>query len=54
MWNGVNNILNGYVGGDMEMVIVVPPGDPDDSTRLPEIYDPTYEYLKSIGFPEIM
>lgn len=27
------------------MVIVVPPGDPEDPTRLPEIYDPTYEYL---------
>ena len=36
------------------MVIVVPPGDPDDPTRLPEIYDPTYEYLKSIGLPEIL
>jgi hypothetical protein len=35
------------------MVIVVPPGDPEDPTRLPEIYDPTYEYLKEIGFAEI-
>lgn len=35
------------------MVIVVPPGDPEDPTRLPEIYDPTYHYLKGIGFPEI-
>lgn len=35
------------------MVIVVPPGDPEDPTRLPEIYDPTYEYLKEIGFTEI-
>jgi len=35
------------------MVIVVPPGEPTDPTRLPEIYDPTYEYLKSIGLPEL-
>lgn len=31
------------------MVIVVPEGDKDDPTRLPEFYDPTFEYLKSIG-----
>ena len=35
------------------MVIVVPQGDSGDPTRLPEFYDPTFEYLKSIGFPEI-
>lgn len=35
------------------MVIVIPPGDPEDNTRLPEFYNPTYEYLKSIGFDEI-
>jgi len=29
------------------MVIVVPLGDNDDPTRLPEFYDPTFEYLKS-------
>ncbi len=29
------------------MVIVVPPGDRDDLTRLPEFYDPTFEYLKN-------
>jgi len=32
------------------MVIVVPEGDPTDPTRKPEYYDPTYAYLKSIGF----
>ena len=32
------------------MVIVVPEGDVDDHTRLPEFYDDTFEYLKSIGF----
>lgn len=33
------------------MVIVVPPGDPMDPTRVPEYYNPTFEYLQSIGFP---
>jgi hypothetical protein len=32
------------------MVIVIPEGDSDDKTRAPEFYDPTFNYLKSIGF----
>jgi hypothetical protein len=35
------------------MVIVIPPGDTDDPTRKPEFYDPTFEYLKEIGFPTL-
>ena len=43
------------------MVICVPEGNPnktasgfwEDSTRLPQYYDGTYEYLKSIGIDEI-
>jgi DUF2075 family protein len=35
------------------MVICVPEGNSADKTRLPEFYDGTYEYLKSIGFNEI-
>ena len=35
------------------MVIVVPEGDPEDHTRLPEFYNSTYNYLKQIGFLEI-
>ncbi len=43
------------------MIICVPSGNNhkrangywEDSTRLPEFYDGTYEYLKSIGFEEI-
>ena len=43
------------------MVICVPVGNPnktasgfwEDSTRLPEYYDGTYQYLKSIGIEEI-
>jgi hypothetical protein rflaF_02403 len=43
------------------MIICVPTGNsnvtysgfPEDSTRLPEYYDGTYEYLKSLGIEEI-
>lgn len=35
------------------MVVVVPPGDAKDHTRLPEFYDPTFDYLKQIGFLEL-
>ncbi len=43
------------------MIICVPEGNPnknlsgfwEDSTRLPEYYNGTYEYLKSLGFEEI-
>jgi|SRR5579859_977251 len=32
------------------MVIVVPPGDLEDKTRNQSFYDPTFEYLKEVGF----
>jgi len=32
------------------MVIVVPRGDPEDRTRNPGSYDPTFEYLRNVGF----
>jgi hypothetical protein len=35
------------------MVIVVPPGDPADPTRNPDYYDPTFDYLREIGFDTI-
>ncbi len=35
------------------MIICVPEGNPEDHTRLPEFYDGTYEYLKSVGLEEI-
>jgi len=35
------------------MIIVVPEGDVEDPTRKPEYYDPTFEYLKSVGFEVI-
>jgi hypothetical protein len=35
------------------MVIVVPQGDSNDPTRLPEFYDETYAYLRRIGLATI-
>lgn len=34
------------------MVIVVPRGDSNDPTRLPAMYDATFEYLHALGVPE--
>lgn len=33
------------------MVIVVPEGDAGDPTRLPEFYNPTFNYLRELGIP---
>ena len=35
------------------MILCVPKGNPEDPTRLPEFYDSTYQYLKSLGIEEI-
>ena len=35
------------------MVICIPEGNPADATRLPEFYDPTYEYFKGLGLREL-
>ncbi len=35
------------------MVLVIPEGSDDDSTRSKSYYDPTYKYLKSIGLQEL-
>lgn len=35
------------------MIIYIPHGNGADSTRLPEFYDGTYQYLKQIGIQEI-
>lgn len=32
------------------MIIVIPEGNLEDHTRLPEFYDSTFEYLKNMGF----
>jgi hypothetical protein len=33
------------------LAIFVSPGNPADATRLPEFYDPTFHFLKSLGIP---
>ena len=35
------------------MVLLVPWGDPQDDTRRPEVYDSTFEYLRSLGLEVI-
>jgi len=62
-WNRINKEerkayqLNAYrvllTRARQGMVICVPEGNPKDHTRLPEFYDGTYLYLKSLGFQEI-
>lgn len=37
----------------MGKIICVPEGDKNDPTRLPEFYDSTYNYLKSLGLTEL-
>ena len=59
-WNRINKIerktyqLNAYrvllTRARQGMVICVPKGDAEDNTRLPEFYDSTFDYLKSLGF----
>jgi hypothetical protein len=59
-WNNINKIdrqiyqKNAYrvllTRARQGMVIVVPEGDKDDPTRNPDFYNPTYEFMSSIGF----
>ena len=63
-WNRINKEerkayqLNAYrvllTRARQGMIICVPEGNSEDQTRLPEFYDSTYNYLKSIGFEEII
>lgn len=62
-WNRINKEerkayqLNAYrvllTRARQGMVICVPEGNSDDYTRKPELYDGTYNYLKSVGFKEL-
>ncbi|MBO7127023.1 DUF2075 domain-containing protein [bacterium] len=62
-WNRINKEerksyqLNAYrvllTRARQGMIICVPEGNPEDSTRLPEFYDGIYDYLKSLGIKEI-
>jgi hypothetical protein len=35
------------------MVLVIPEGTDSDPTRAPDFYDPTFEYLRSLGIPTL-
>lgn len=62
-WNRINKEerkayqLNAYrvllTRARQGMIICVPEGNVHDKTRLPEFYDGTYNYLKSLGLKEI-
>ncbi|MBE7500115.1 MAG: DUF2075 domain-containing protein [Verrucomicrobiales bacterium] len=55
-WNS-RYLLNAYrvllTRARQGMAIFVPPGDPDDPTRLPEFYDATFGYLTDLGLPTL-
>ena len=52
-----NYLINAYrvllTRARQGMVIVIPEGNIEDPTRLPEFYDNTYNYLRNIGFSSI-
>lgn len=62
-WQNVNDplrqryLLNAYrvllTRARQGMVIFIPYGDPEDITRQPCFYDPTFNHLKEIGLPEL-
>ncbi len=51
------NLLNAYrvllTRARQGMAIFVPPGSASDPTRLPEFYEGTFSYLRSIGIPQV-
>ena len=63
-WNAIHKtftrqyLLNTYrvllTRARQGLIIFIPFGDENDSTRKPEMYDKTFNYLKKIGFPEII
>jgi hypothetical protein len=50
-----NYLLNAYrvllTRARQGMVVFVPPGDRSDATRMPAMYDATFEYLRDVGVP---
>ena len=62
-WHHINNkerrnyLKNAYrvllTRARQGMVIIVPPGEERDRTRSPAFYNPTFDYLKDVGFPVI-
>lgn len=62
-WQNINDalkrryLLNAYrvllTRARQGMVIFIPHGDNEDATRLPQYYDPVYEYFEGLGIPLI-
>jgi hypothetical protein len=62
-WNNVNKaerrqyLKNAYrvllTRARQGMIVVVPEGSDNDSTRKHEFFDHTFQYLRSLGIPEI-
>ena len=62
-WTAIRNadrkrfLLNAYrvllTRARQGMVIFVPPGDADDPTRDPRLYDQTYRYLADLGLQPV-
>jgi len=62
-WTNINNsanrsfLKNAYrvllTRARQGMVIFVPPGEVEDPTRSPEVYDATYQYLQELGIPVV-
>ena len=62
-WNNINSedsklyLKNAYrvllTRARQGMAIFIPDGSDTDNTRKREFYDPTYEYLKSLGIREL-
>lgn len=54
---GRRNLINAYrvllTRARQGMAIFVPPGSESDPTRLPEFYEGTFSYLRSIGIPQV-
>ena len=62
-WNNINKdelrtyLQNAYrvllTRARQGMAIFIPEGSVDDPTRSPRFYDPTFDYLRDLGIPEI-
>ena len=51
--NGGSKNTHHFAHARQGMILCVPEGSKDDPTRLPEFYNNTYEYLKSLGIEDI-
>lgn len=56
-WENRRNLTNAYrvlmTRARQGMALFIPPGSADDATRPPDHYHSTFQYLRSLGLPEI-